>query len=95
MFRSAASLNSIQSEITRMLIIDAFSKSIILAETSISLLESIKPKFSFTIEKTVEKNGNALTITFNLVNNGKFEIIVVPTSFFNNKNSIKKRQRSD
>ncbi len=90
MFRSKTVLNSVQTELTKLELniaesnahIDAFSKSATLAEKSIFLLEAIKPKFDFSIDGEAERDGSTLEVTFNLVNNGNFELSVVPTRFF-------------
>lgn len=89
MFQSTTALNKIQAEISRIQLnvaesnarLDSLSKNAEITEKTIKLIEAVRPKLDFKIDPKVEHKNEELTITFDLVNYGEFEIWIKPKRF--------------
>jgi hypothetical protein len=89
MFQSTTKLNQIQTEISKIQLsvadtnarLDIRARNADITEKSTKLIESVRPKFDFSIDSKVELVHGGLTITFNVVNNGEFELWVKPNRF--------------
>ncbi|NUT76884.1 hypothetical protein HNO86_17735 [Pseudomonas sp. C1C7] len=87
MYRSSTDLNNIQFELSKIKLdvaksnaqIDALIKSATITEKSIELLEAVRPKVDFRINPNIEYKNGYLTIAFELVNNGEYELLMQPT----------------
>jgi len=86
MYRSSTDLNNIQFELSKIKLdvaksnaqIDALIKSATITEKSIELLEAARPKLDFRIDPNIEYRNGYLTISFEVTNNGRYEILIQP-----------------
>ncbi len=89
MFQSTTKLNQIQTEISKIQLnavetnarLDILARNADITEKSIKLIDSVRPKFDFSIDPKLDYVKGSLTVTFNLVNHGEFELWVKPNRF--------------